>query len=246
VVIRCPACGAAEEADAATLADAPTIVCRKCGETWPGAERRKPRALALAGSGMRDEPRILESEKRPLVTYSEGVDKAWAKKMEGDVLPEPPRRSRTPSIVAATAAIMFVAAFLGGRESAVAALPELAGLYAALGMSVNLDKLTIEGVEAERTTGPDGARLTVRGSIRNAGAEERPVPPLTASLLDGTKAPAGAHGFDPPKPTIGPGEVVAFMLEIDDAPDRAAEVTIGFRRPAELVSPAAEDNIPAP
>src|SRR5688572_16411298 len=102
VVIRCPTCGASEHADPALLTGAPTIVCRECGETWPvGAPAtRRPaklsaRRLSAPPSTARDPaPDVLEARRRPLVGYSDASDKAWAAKIEGDVLAEARRRSR--------------------------------------------------------------------------------------------------------------------------------------------------------
>ena len=86
----------------------------------------------------------------------------------------------------------------------MAALPDLAGLYAALGMPVNLDGLAIEDVQAERSeVGEEGAQILVRGTIRNVSGGELPIPALAASFYDAARharrlarlRPAGApHG----------------------------------------------------
>ena len=97
VTIRCPACGASEMADPAVLADAPTIVCRNCGETWPIGQRRTRRpAFSTTGTHAHTGTALIEAERRPLVTFSDGAEKAWAAKIEGDILPEPSRRPLAP------------------------------------------------------------------------------------------------------------------------------------------------------
>jgi hypothetical protein len=176
---------------------------------------------------------LLEAQRRPLVTYSGGIDKAWADKIRGDIQPAPPRRSRLAITTGAIAAVFFIAVFLGGREAAVAVLPDLASLYAALGLPVNLDGLAIEGVAAERTALKEGARLTVRGTIRNVSGAAQAVPALTASLYDGAKAAVEVRGFDPPARMIGAGEAAPFLLALDRVPDQAREVVVRLRRPAE-------------
>ena len=76
-------------------------------------------------------------------------EEATAAKMAGDYWPEPPRQSRIPMIAGAMAALLFLVAFFGAREAAVAALPDLAGLYRAIGLPVNLDGFAIEAVGAD-------------------------------------------------------------------------------------------------
>jgi hypothetical protein len=236
VVIECPACGASEHADRGMLGGSATIVCRNCGERWPGGRRRNKRRSARRLPRVPRQPPLLEAERRPLVTFSSGADTAWAAKIEGDVWPEAPRRSRLPMLAAAMAASMFVASFFGGREAAVAALPDLAGLYAAIGLPVKLDPLAIEGLAAERAGGGNGSRLTVRGVIRNVSGTEQPVPPLTANVLDSAKTIVGWRSFDAPARVMAAGEAAPFLLELDGVPRQAGKVAIRFRRTAEARS----------
>jgi hypothetical protein len=229
VLIRCPACGASETADPAVLTDAPMIVCRNCGETWPAGPRRTTgRSLVAVGSSA-GRRRLLEAERRPLVAYSAGADDAWAAKMAGDVDVAPSRRSPLPTLAAATAAFLFLAAFVLGRAGAVAALPDLAGLYAALGMPVNLDGLAIEDLSAERTE--EG--LVARGVIRNPGAGEAAAAPLVAVLRDSGGTLIGSRRFDPPIRMIAAGEAAPFEVELLQTPDNASELLLRFGRPAE-------------
>ncbi len=237
VLITCPACGASESTDAAVIADAPMIVCRECGGTWPAAPRRTKRRTPVAVSAPNSA--LVEAERRPFVRYSDGSDKAWIAKMEGDILPETARRRRLPMLAAAVAAGFFLATFFAGREAAVATLPDLAGLYGALGLAVNLDGLAIEDVTAERTSTADGDRLVVQGSIRNVGSGERTVPPLVATVHDSAMIAAGSHFFDSPARKIPGDEAVAFLLEIDSPPQKAAEVVVRFRRRGEMALTAA-------
>jgi len=234
VVIQCPMCGASESAEPQVLAGHPTIVCRECGETWPSAPPRAKRRTDLV---RQSEPRMgnqdVEAERRPLVTYSDGAEGAWAAKVAGDCWPEPPRRRRLPMASGAVAALFFLAAFFGGREAAVSALPDLAGLYAAIGLAVNLEGIAIEGVAADRLPTAAGDRIVVRGTIRNVSGEEMPVPPLAAILYDSAMVPARAEGFDPPTRKIAVGEAASFQLTLDRAPLLATRVAVRFRRPGE-------------
>jgi hypothetical protein len=236
VLITCPACGAHESADAAVVAGSPMIVCRECGGTWPAAPARTKRRTELSrlAAPQPPVPALLEAERRPFVTYSDGPGKAWIMKMEGDILPEKPTHRRLPLIFGGVVAAAFLAAFFGGREAAVASLPDLAGLYATLRLPVNLDRFAIEGLTAERAA--EGERLIVEGSIRNLGATERDVPPLAASFYDAAAVPAGWHSFDATPAKLRGGEVAKFRVEFDDVPARATEVAVRFSDRRQLAS----------
>jgi hypothetical protein len=238
VVIQCPACGAAESTDPAVLVDAPMIVCRNCGETWP-AQPRRTRRRGLPGIKLPeplDPHAVEEAERMPLVTYSDGADKAWARKMEGDILPdEPPESPRRAIASAGFVAALFIAAFFVCRDAAVTVLPDLAGLYRAVGLPVNVQGLAIEALVAERETAEAASRLKIRGAIRNLQSREAAVPPLAVSLL-GTGSGAAPHGFDPPQKILAPGASMDFELELDDVPPAAKAVVVRFRRPAEHVT----------
>ena len=172
----------------------------------------------------------LDAERRPLVTYSGGVDEAWAAKIEGDILPAQPRsRSRVPMATAALASLLFIAAFLGGREGAVAALPDLAGLYGSLGWPVNLDGLAIRDVRAERSDAAGAGRISVRGRIVNENAAERSIPPIEAMFQDAGLTSVGGHSFDPSGRILAPGEAAQFTLEVDGVPQGAVRVVLRFR-----------------
>jgi hypothetical protein len=238
VVIQCPACGARESAEPQVLADAPTIVCRECGETWPAApprrRRRQFQGIDLVGETKAHlESNVIDARRRPLATYSDGAESAWAAKVSGDYWPEPPRQRRFPMIAGAIAALVFLGAFFGGREAAVTALPDLASLYAAIGLPVHLDGIAIEDVAAERSSTSTGDRIVVRGMIRNVSRDEMAVPQLAAILYDSAKVPALGESFDPPAETIARGEAAPFLLTLDGVPPQATEVAVRFRRPGE-------------
>lgn len=249
VVIQCPACGAAESAEAASLVGEPTILCRECGETWHAAPTKPPAVIAAPPRPKRrklrrrrrmrhDVPEVMVAEKRALVTYSDQADAAWKAKIEGDYWPEPPRQSRLPMIAGAMAAIFFLAAFFGGRQAAVAALPDLAGLYAAIGLPVNLEDFAIQKVGADRTPTFAGFKLKVHATLRNVGHADQKIPPLAAVLYSEAMVPAGAYGFDSPAKTLKAGQSITLVLELDSAPKQAAQVKVRFRRPGETLADA--------
>ena len=184
---------------------------------------------------------LVELDSDPeVLRYVTGGPPTPREEIEGDILPEEPRRSSFPTAIGACGAALFIALFITGREAAVAALPDLAGLYAAIGLPVNLDGLAIEAVAAKRAAGIDEDRLTLTGTIRNVSGAEQAVPDLSASLYDIAGIPAGDRGFDPPARSIPPGEAASFHVEFTSVPTSAAEIVIRFRRAAEQAPGAVE------
>jgi hypothetical protein len=235
IVVRCPACGGHEPAEAGTTGYGPEIVCAECGETWPSSPlRSEGRTDLVLETREHIQRNLLEAERRPLVTYTDrGAEKAWATKMAGDYWPEPPRQRRFPLFAGATAAVFFLAAFFGGREAAVSAVPDLAGLYAAIGLPVYLEGFAIEAVAAERMPTAAGDRIVVQGTLRNVGAEQGAVPKLAALLYDSARMTARAEGFDSPVQILKAGEATPFRLTLDAAPALAVRVAVRFQRPGE-------------
>ena len=189
---------------------------------------------------MHRESGVIVAEKRALVTYSDNADNRWKAKIDGDYWPEPPRQSRLPMMAAAMAGVFFRAAFFGGREAAVAALPDLAGLYSAIGLPVNLAGFAIEDVGAERTPTFAGFKLKVHATIRNIGASEQTLPPIAAVLYSDALVPSGAYGFDPPARTLKAGESIPLVMQLEALPKQAAEVVVRFRRRGETLAIAGD------
>jgi hypothetical protein len=233
VVVQCPSCGAYESAEAATLADQRVMVCRECGETWP-AERVRARHRAKARRRRKPSSAVIVAERQPLVTYSHTNDNAWQAKIEGDRWPEPPRQRRLPMTAAAVASALFLAAFFGAREAAVAAIPDLAGLYSAIGLPVNLERLAIKGVKAERTHDFAGGRVSVQATLSNLGATARTIPPLVAVLRGGSGS-LGEFMLNAPAKTLGAGQSTPIVVDLDAVPDKAVQVELRFLRQGETL-----------
>lgn len=228
VILRCPSCGAQDAVLAEAIDDEPSIVCRNCGETWPASNPLSLKSVSPAPYNSRrsivwSDAEVIDAVRRPLVSYSGGDDSVWTARMLADAAPPARRERRWPAIVAGAAALLFIAAFLGAREKAVAAVPDLAGLYAAIGLPVNLRGLAIENVTAHRKVTPAGTTLIVRGDILNLTRIARSVPPLRVSA-----GPAGVQDFPPPATTIDGGASREFRYEMVLSDKSAEEVTVRF------------------
>jgi hypothetical protein len=238
VILKCPSCGAAEPIEAAIMAEGTQIVvCRRCGETWQarGEENVTAGPIEKAEQAGRSlvwsDARLIDAVRRPLTSYDTGSQDAWAARIAADRAPAPVRNPAGRSFIAAVAAltsIAFLAAFIAGRESAVAAVPDLAGLYDTIGLPVNLRGLAISGLTGRRHMTGEGARLTVSGALVNLKDDDQPVPGLILELRDSAHSPIRAIAIAPPVAQLAGLDSKAFRLVIDDVPKTAVGIAVRF------------------
>jgi len=244
VILKCPSCGAAEPIEAAIMAEGTQIVvCRRCGETWParGADNVALGPIEKAEQAGRSlvwsDARLIDAVRRPLASYDTGSQDAWAARIAADRAPLPARSTAGRSFiiaVAALASVAFLAAFIAGRESAVAAVPDLAGLYETIGLPVNLQGLAITALTGKREMTGDGARLTVSGALVNLKDTEQPVPDLLVELRDGAHHPIRALAMAPPVALLAGLDSQPFQVVIADVPKTAIGVAVRFATSGQL------------
>ena len=114
------------------------------------------------------------------------------------------------------------------RESAVAAVPDLAGLYETIGLPVNLQGLAINDLTGIRHMTGDGARLTVSGALVNLRDDDQLVPGLVVELRDSAHRSIRAIQIAPPVARLAGLDSAAFQVVIDDLPKNAIGVAVRF------------------
>jgi hypothetical protein len=249
VILKCPSCGAAEPIEAAIMAEGTQIVvCRRCGETWPARGEENvtaagpiEKAEQAGRSLVWSDARLIDAVRRPLASYDTGSQDAWAARIAADRAPAPVRSTAGRSFIVAVAALAstaFLAAFVAGRESAVAAVPDLAGLYETIGLPVNLQGLAINDLAGKRHMTGEGARLTVSGALVNLRDSDQPVPGLVVELRDAAHSPVRAIAIAPPVAHLAGLDSKAFQVVIDDVPKTAVVVAVRFAGSGQLGEPA--------
>lgn len=246
VILKCPSCGAAEPIEAAIMAGGTQIVvCRRCGETWAAKSVENvaagpiEKAEQAGRSLVWSDARLIDAVRRPLAGYDNGSKDAWAARIAADRAPAPARIPAGRSFigaVAALASIAFLVAFVDGRENAVAAVPDLAGLYEAIGLPVNLQGLAISDLTGRRHMTGDSARLTVSGVLVNLKEDDQPVPGLIVELRDSAHHPIRAIAIAPPVARLAGLDSKAFQVVIDDVPKTAIDVAVRFAPPGQLAA----------
>jgi predicted Zn finger-like uncharacterized protein len=117
------------------------------------------------------------------------------------------------------------------RTELVRAFPSLAGLYASIGLPVNVVGLTFEDSKTLTSFRNGKAVMLISSRIRSIASQTVPVPPVLVSLVD----PAGATVYEwtvtPQATTMSPGEVFDFSTEVSAPPPGATTVRLSFTTP---------------
>lgn len=137
---------------------------------------------------------------------------------------------RSGAVAGVTAGFLVLAAIAGvfAREDVVRLFPELARLYALVGVEVNLRGLAFETISTVREM--DGATpvLVVSGVVRNVVEELRPVPRIRFGLISRTGREVYAWTMDPAQPELDGGATMSFKSRLPAPPEAAADVQVRF------------------
>lgn len=144
--------------------------------------------------------------------------------------------------VARIAGVTILAALLIGgfafRVQVVRALPAMAGLYAMVGLGVNVVGLEFSDVKTllSRHSGTDVLSVTATiGSVEN---REVKVPQVVVTLLNGDGDQIYQWSVAPEATELEPGEALAFATELTAPPPGARQVRLGFSDQAGRTAPA--------
>lgn len=151
----------------------------------------------------------------------------------------PTSRQRSMTRLASLSALLAVLALgYGLRVEIVRAVPDLAGVYAALGMTINVVGLDFSGLSTLIRADDGGDVLRVEASIFSVETREVAVPPILISLFDAEGRALYAWSVAPPTATLAPGESLAFSAELARPPAGAMRATLSFAGSARPIDPA--------
>jgi len=138
----------------------------------------------------------------------------------------PTRSYRMPAAILALACI--VAALIAGRSTVVRHAPQMASLYAAIGMPVNLRGLVFAEVRVSRDTHDGVAVLVVEGTIASVASKAVEVPRLRFALRNEAGGEVYAWTAMPTREQLEPGETLAFKSRLASPPGDGRDVTVRF------------------
>ena len=240
MLIVCPSCGSEHSIDSAYIGSVGRRVrCAACRTTWfVGPESEDATAeVDPFEAMMRKEQRAGQRETIPPAAEPPASEEPVPKKRLARQ--KAPRRAASRTLAAAFGAIpsglasllvavAAITALLFARPAVVAAAPQAAGLYALIGLRVNLRGLEMRGVKSRIETSAGDPVLVVEGEIENVARGEVVVPPLEFVVRSVEGHPLYTWTNEPPRKTVEAGETVAFRARLATPPAEGRQVLVRF------------------
>jgi predicted Zn finger-like uncharacterized protein len=114
------------------------------------------------------------------------------------------------------------------RGDLVRWFPQLAGLYAAIGLPVNVVGLQFEDSKTINTLREGKIVMQISAKIRSIDSHTVSVPPVLVSLLNDKGQAVYEWTVAPSLAEMDPGEVMSFTTEVNSPPDGAVSVRLTF------------------
>ncbi|MDO8535258.1 MAG: zinc-ribbon domain-containing protein [Xanthobacteraceae bacterium] len=152
--------------------------------------------------------------------------KAHAKKRQG--------RSRLAAVTIILAAVVVGA--LGSRSTVVRAVPDLAGLYAAVGLPVNLRGLEFSNVKTTREMQDGIPVLVIAGEVVNVTGHPVELPRLRLGVLGPGNRELYSWTALLPRSILSDGEKISFRSRLASPPAEGREVLVRFLNRSDLTS----------
>ncbi len=210
MIIVCPSCASEYTLDPTRLGPRGREVrCASCRTAWFA----KPAPPARRGAG-----RLVAGRGRP------GA-KAGARNAD----PAAAARWRERAAIAAVLLCLGGgAAAIALRQQTVALLPGTAGLFAAMGLPVNLVGLRLEGIESGLVEENGVKVLVVEGALVAAAGRDATVPRLAYAIESGDGRVLYDWTTRPPVGQVSPGETVRFTARLPSPPPDGRRVVVSF------------------
>jgi predicted Zn finger-like uncharacterized protein len=138
------------------------------------------------------------------------------------------RVRRTVRLVSLAILALVLAAVIGFRTSLVRQFPDLAGVYAAVGLGVNVVGLDFRNVHTVRSLKGGAEVLRVEATIYSVSNRAAQVPSVVVTLLDKGGEPLYEWSVSPAARDLEPGESVDFSTELPHPPKGAESVRLTF------------------
>lgn len=146
--------------------------------------------------------------------------------------------------------IGMLVAVIGGavlfRTDVVRVLPDLAGLYSAIGLKVNVVGLDFSDVTTLLSRRGTGDVMTVNATIYGVEARRVVVPPVVVTLLGDDGKPVYAWSVAPKQGDLEPGEVIGFSAELASPPEGARQVRLSFADSTRALVPLVSTDVQPP
>lgn len=265
MLIVCPSCASQYELDAAKLGpEGRKVRCAKCKTQWhvdsssdlpppPSPEETQAllaeeleRAAAIDAEvtavAAEAERLIAASDEAPLEPPAVEPPRRKPAKGKGKgklpkaSLPAMDKAVAVPAAIAAVGLVLLLG-LVWQRQAAVRAAPQLASLFAAIGMPVNVQGLTLGGIDSGLIEDGSNRFLVVEGDVTNVAKGKTQVPPIQVAVRDEAGQTLYTWTTEPPRSTLEPAELMRFRARLASPPEKGRTVQVRFA--------AAKDAAPA-
>lgn len=141
----------------------------------------------------------------------------------------PQARLRRAVIMVSMVMLMTI---IGGalvlRDNLVRGMPDLAGLYAAVGININVVGLEFKDVRTLKFLRDGAVVMDITAMLANTSGRQVPVPPILVSLYDAGGRSLYSWSVTPSVSFMGKGEWVTFATQLAAPPLDATSVRLTF------------------
>jgi predicted Zn finger-like uncharacterized protein len=127
---------------------------------------------------------------------------------------------------------LIIVTLLGGgliyRQAAVRTVPQLGGLYALIGLDVNLVGLDFRNIQSQIVLKGEDTVLVVEGEIANVSGHEAKVPSISIGLKGANSQTLYEWVIEPPRQQIAEKETAKFRARLSAPPPEAQQVLVRF------------------
>ncbi|WP_375464699.1 zinc-ribbon domain-containing protein [uncultured Methylobacterium sp.] len=250
MLIVCPTCASEYRIETGRVGmEGRSVRCAACRETWFIAPAEVLAALEAE----------MEAAREPETAADAVSDAAWAEAAAAvrgaaaepviDNVPVPPRRANarrpkpgykplrqgrgiaglSPALAAGLVALAALPLACLARVPVVQALPQAAGVFARIGLPVNLRGLEIRDVVAFRNPadGDRPAELVVEGDLVGV-ARDAAVPPIAVEMRDAAGRTVKTYAIAPPRRALTQGETARFSARFPEPPASGRTLDLRF------------------
>ena len=248
MLIVCPTCASEYRIETARVGtEGRSVRCAACRETWfvsPTEVVAAHEAELQAASAAADEA---VSEEAWAEASAAVRDAATPETI--DNVPDAPRRAKagkpktgykplgtgagkggvaalSPALAAGLVVLAAVPLACLARVQVVQALPQAAGLFARIGLPVNLRGIEIRDATALRNQA--GGELVVEGDLVGTARNGMPVPPISVLVRDAAERIVKTYTIAPPRSRLAQGETARFAARFPDPPEQGRGIEVRF------------------
>ncbi len=263
--IECPSCAAGFEVSPSALEPSGrTVRCAACKTTWFAAapslvladgaiettaapapqisEEDRAQHAALAAGGVDTSGPVVTIEDAPAISPVEETPPpppppAPQRKTVARYVPAASKRKKSFPLGALAAVLAIIVSFgIVSRESFVRAAPELATLYAAAGLPVNLRGLEFQSIRTRQEIQDGITVLAIEGEIGNVANRAVELPRVRLSVLGEKGVEIYSWTALLPKSVLYPHESVPFKSRLASPPAEGREIMVRFLTRADLTA----------